>query len=429
MVGNGQFIHCYEYCPDVTLQLQKTKFTILFFVLPVEGADVVLGISWLGALGTITADFSVPQISFVKDGNHCTLRGEPRTQQVSSSSLSTMLKHDFIASIHTLTMEPTPPIQNPSDTIVDPNITAILDLFQPVFEIPYTLPPTRHHDHHIPLLNNNQPVNVKPYRYPHFQKQIMTQFITEMLQDDISFLGHQILGQGVSPKAEKIAAIQQWPQPTSFTTIRAFLGLTGYYRQFVQHYAQIAAPLTNILKMKEFKWTEDADAAFKKLKKHMQQLITLALPNFTNTFDVTTDASGMAIGAVLSQENKPIAFFSKTLCPTKQGQSTYTKEFYAITEAIKKWRQYLLGRRFRIYTDHHSLKHILTQMIQTPKQQKWVTKLIGYDFEVLYKPGRENTVADALSKVDIPSMFAILYLTATWLEDIQTYYSTDPQGK
>nr|GEV26918.1 hypothetical protein [Tanacetum cinerariifolium] len=372
MVGNGQFIHCSEYCSDVTLQLQKTKFTILFFVLPVEGADVVLGISWLGALGTITADFSVPQISFVKDGNHFTLRGEPRTQQVSSSSLSTMLKHDFIASIHTLTMEPKPPIQNPPDTIVVPNITAILDLFQPVFEIPHTLPPTRYHDHHIPLLNNNQPDNVKPYRYPHFQKQIMMQLITEMLQDgiippsqspfsspvllvnekdgswcfcvdyralntvtvkdrfsiptidehldklhgaivfskidlrsryhqirvaqaaiqktafrtsdghyeflvmpfgltnapstfqfamndlfcpvlryfvlaskcvfgvtDISFLGHRTLGQGVSPKAEKIAAIQQWPQPASFTTIRAFLGLTGYYRRFVQHYAQI----------------------------------------------------------------------------------------------------------------------------------------------------------------------------------------------
>ncbi|GJY72554.1 ty3-gypsy retrotransposon protein [Tanacetum coccineum] len=139
----------------------------------------------------------------------------------------------------------------------------------------------------------------------------------------------------------------------------------------------------------------------------MQQLITLALPNITNTFDVTTDASGMAIGAVLSQENKPIAFFSKKLCPTMQGQSTYIKEFYAITEAVKKWRQYLLGRRFCIYTDHHSLKHILTQTIQTPEQQKWVTKLMRYNFEVLYKPGRENTVADALSKVDIPSMLAI----------------------
>nr|GEV57119.1 Ty3/gypsy retrotransposon protein [Tanacetum cinerariifolium] len=133
----------------------------------------------------------------------------------------------------------------------------------------------------------------------------------------------------------------------------------------------------------------------------MQQLITLALPNFTKPFDVTTDASGKAIGAVLSQENKPIAFFSKKLCSNMQDQSTYTKEFYAVTEAVKKWRQYLLGHRFRIYTDHHSLKHILTQTIQTPDQQK----------------------------VDIPSMLAISYPTATWLNDLRRYYSTDPQGK
>ncbi|GKA66379.1 ty3-gypsy retrotransposon protein [Tanacetum coccineum] len=457
MVGNGQFIHCSEYCSDVTLQLQKTKFTILFFVLPIEGADVVLGISWLGALGTITADFSVPQISFVKDGNQCTLRGEPRTQQVSSSSLSTMLKHDFIASIHTLTMEPKPPIQNPTDTI-DSNITALLDLSQTVFEIPHTLPPTRYHDHHIPLLNN-EPVNdgiIRPSQSPfsspvllvkkkdgswrfcvdyralntvtvkdrfpiptidelldelhgatvfskidlrsgyhqirvaqadihktafrtsdgHYEflvmpfgltnapstfqsamndlfRPVLRHFVLVFFDDiliysrtreehythlryhklqqnhfhakaskcvfrviDISFLGHRISGQGVSPKAEKIAAIQQWPQPSSFTTIREFLGFTGYYRRFVPHYAQIAAPLTDILKMKEFQWTDDADAAFNELKSNMQQLTTLALPNFTKPFDVTTDASGMAIGAVLSQENKPIAFFSKKLCGT-----------------------------------------------------------------------------------------------------------------
>ncbi|GKD95410.1 ty3-gypsy retrotransposon protein, partial [Tanacetum coccineum] len=511
MVGNGQFIHCSEYCSDVTLQLQKTKFTILFFVLPIEGADVVLGISWLGALGTITADFSIPQISFVKDGNQCTLRGEPRTQQVSSSSLSTMLKHDFIASIHTLTMEPKPPIQNPTDTI-DSNITSLLDLFQ---TIPHTLPPTRfpiptidelldelhgatvfskidlHSEYHqirvaqadihktafrtsdghyeflvMPFGLTNAPSTFQSAMNDLFRP-VLHHFVLVFFDDiliysrnraehythlryvfhklqqnhfhakaskcvfgvtDISFLGHRISGQGVSPEAEKIAAIQQWPQPSSFTTIRAFLGLTGYYRCFVPHYAHIAAPLTDILKLKEFKWTDKADAAFKELKSNMQQLITLALPNFTKPFDVTTDASGMAIGAVLSQDNKPIAFFSKKLCHTMQGQSTYTKEFYAITEAVKKWRQYLLGRRFRIYTDHHSLKHILTQTIQTPEQQKWVTKLLGYDFEVLYKPGRENTVADALSRVDIPSMLAISYPTAPWLDDIRSYYSTNPQG-
>ena len=186
----------------------------------------------------------------------------------------------------------------------------------------------------------------------------------------VSFLGHKISGNGVDPEDDKIEAIQKWPTPDSFTTLRAFLGLTGYYRRFVHHYASIAAPLTDILKQKEFVWNAKATVAFAELKANMEQLVTLALPDFTQPFDVTTDASGYAIGAVLSQHTRPISFFSKKLCPTMQTQSTYTKELYAITEAVKKWRQYLLGRRFRIHTDHHSLKHLLTQTIQTPEQQK-----------------------------------------------------------
>ncbi|XP_076931905.1 putative mitochondrial protein AtMg00860 [Bidens hawaiensis] len=151
---------------------------------------------------------------------------------------------------------------------------------------------------------------------------------------EISFLGHRMSSQGVSPELDKIKAIQCWPPPTLFTTLRAFLGLTGYYRHFVKGYSQIAAPLTDILKSREFAWTVHATEAFMQQKSHMQKLVTLALPNFEEPFDVTTDASGQAIGAVLTQNNQPIAFFSKKLCSTMQGQSTYTKELYAITESV-----------------------------------------------------------------------------------------------
>lgn len=111
-----------------------------------------------------------------------------------------------------------------------------------------------------------------------------------------------------------------------------------------------------------------------------------------------------------------------------QEQSTYTKELYAITESVKKWRQYLLGRRFRIYTDHHSLKHIVKQKIQTPEQQKWLTKLMGYDFEIHFKPGKENMVADALSRIEIPVILALSYPTATWLEELRKYCLTNQVG-
>nr|GEX30838.1 Ty3/gypsy retrotransposon protein [Tanacetum cinerariifolium] len=115
----------------------------------------------------------------------------------------------------------------------------------------------------------------------------------------IPFLGHIISAQGVQADPEKIFAIQAWPTPSSFTHLRAFLGLTGYYRRFVPTYAHIASPLTDILKQATFTWNEKAANAFKSLKTAMSQLITLALPNFSEPFDVTTDASGVAIGRLL----------------------------------------------------------------------------------------------------------------------------------
>ncbi|GJU38314.1 ty3-gypsy retrotransposon protein [Tanacetum coccineum] len=245
----------------------------------------------------------------------------------------------------------------------------------------------------------------------------------------IPFLGHIISADGVQADPDKLKAIKSWPNPNSFTTLRAFLGLTGYYRRFVPTYAHIASPLTDILKKPSFTWNAAANSAFTKLKDAMTHLITLALPNFSEPFDLTTDASGVAIGAVLSQNDKPISFFSKKLCDRMQADSTYIRELYAITEAIKKWRQYLLGRKFRVFTDHHSLKHLLTQTIQTPEQHKWLTKLLGYDFEVHYKPGKENKVADALSRPDTATIMAISSPRATWLDELRSYYKNDPEGQ
>ncbi|XP_022024212.1 uncharacterized protein LOC110924519 [Helianthus annuus] len=187
VVGNGQFIQCTGYCPDVQFQVKKTQFQIPFFILPVEGADVVLGISWLSTLGRLTVDFSIPEISFIKDGTPCTLTGEPLNRQVTPSSLTTLLKHNSIASLHTMHIHHAinPVNDNPIPSYTDPTINKLLQDFYPLFLPTHTLPPTRTHDHHIPLSNDSTTVNVKPYRYPHFQKKIMTNLIQEMLQDGI----------------------------------------------------------------------------------------------------------------------------------------------------------------------------------------------------------------------------------------------------
>jgi len=130
----------------------------------------------------------------------------------------------------------------------------------------------------------------------------------------------------------------------------------------------------------------------------MTATLTLAMPNFNDSFTIETDASDEGIGVVLSQQGKPVAFMSRALGVTKLSWSIYAKEMLAIIEAIRLWRLYLLGKKFFIQTDHCSLKYLLEQRIVTPEQQKWVAKLLGYDYEILYRPGRENSTANALSR-------------------------------
>lgn len=199
------------------------------------------------------------------------------------------------------------------------------------------------------------------------------------------------------------------------------------------NYASIASPLTDLLKANAFKWTAAATAAFEALKNAMINLPTLTLPDFTQPFEVTTDASTTAVGAVLSQNSRPLAFFSKKLNPRLAASSTYIRELYGLTEAIKKWRQYLLGSTFKIFTDHKSLKCLMNQTIQTPEQQKWLTKLVGYNYEIHYKPGKENVVADALSRVietPIDGIFAIISSPSSPLiSKLQNFFATNPAGQ
>ncbi|GKF87745.1 ty3-gypsy retrotransposon protein, partial [Tanacetum coccineum] len=183
------------------------------------------------------------------------------------------------------------------------------------------------------------------------------------------FLGHIISAQGVATDPEKIEAVLGWPIPTNIRQLRGFLRLTGYYRKFVQNYAAIASPLTELLKKDNFKWGTEQSQAFKKLQKAMTTLPVLAIPDFDQPFTVETDASGLAMGAILSQNRHPIAFFSSKFSSRLQSSSTYVREMHAITVAVAKWRHYLLGRQFLIVTDHKSLKDLLTQTIQTPEQQ------------------------------------------------------------
>lgn len=214
----------------------------------------------------------------------------------------------------------------------------------------------------------------------------------------MSYFGHVISAQGVATDPAKIEAVKQWPQPKNVTALRGFLGLTGYYRRFVAEYGRIARPLTELLKKEGFKWSDDATNAFCWLKLAMTTLPVLRLPDFTQPFVVETDASGTGIGAVLSQENRPVAYISKGFSSSGRVKSVYEQKFLAIVFAVTKWRHYLTGNQFTIRTDQKSLRHLLEQRVVSVEQQKWASKLWGLNYTIEYRPGKENRVADALSR-------------------------------
>jgi len=234
----------------------------------------------------------------------------------------------------------------------------------------------------------------------------------------IAYLGHIISAEGVSADPEKVEAMLCWPLPKSVTELRGFLGLTGYYRRFVKNYGQIARPLTDQLKKSGFQWNEAATKAFQALKEAVTNLPVLVLPDFNQEFTVETDASGVGIGAVLSQNRRPIAFLSQAFSSQGRIKSVYERELLAIVRAMTKWKHYLSSKEFVIKTDQRSLRHLLEQKSVSTIQQRWASKLSGLKYRIEYKPGVDNKVADALSRKPPQERFAQFTLTAPQTIDI-----------
>ncbi|KAJ0856477.1 putative nucleotidyltransferase, Ribonuclease H [Helianthus annuus] len=247
----------------------------------------------------------------------------------------------------------------------------------------------------------------------------------------IEYLGHVISRDGVSTDPTKVEVVKNWPTPISVKQLRGFLGLTGYYRRFISSYGTIAKPLTNLLQKDAFKWNDEAQKAFEALKSAMLQAPVLALPDWTQEFIVETDASSKGLGVVLMQGKHPIAFVSKALSPKQCALSVYEKELLAILLAVKHWHQYLILKHFIIRTDQKSLKHLLEQKITTPLQHTWLSKLMGYDYHIVYKKGVENTAADALSRVHSSTVFvmAVSSYDPLLVDKIKSHWQQDDQAK
>ncbi|KAK9189481.1 hypothetical protein WN943_018078 [Citrus x changshan-huyou] len=186
----------------------------------------------------------------------------------------------------------------------------------------------------------------------------------------VDYLGHVILDQEVAVSPSKIQVVLEWPTPTTVRKVRGFLGLAG-------------------------------------------------LPDFSQQFVIECDASGIGIGAVLTQTNQPIAYYSEALKGTILLLSTYEKEMLAVVKSIWKWRPYLLGKPFTVRTDQKSLKYLLEQRITTPAQARWLPKILGYDYKIEYKRGPENQAADSLSRVVEFQFMSISGTHADWWQKLQ----------
>ena len=225
----------------------------------------------------------------------------------------------------------------------------------------------------------------------------------ELFKTSIEFLGFTINRDGLAMSSDKVSAILEWPTPTCAKHIKSFLGLAGFYRQFVKMFSSVTAPLTELLHNDiPFVWSNECEAAFNQLKKQIADQPTLILPRENVPFVVQTDASGYAVGASLMQDIgsglQPIAFISKKLLPAETRYPTHEQELLSIVVALRTWRHFLHGTKFIVQTDHHSLVHFMKQPNLSNRQARWSEFLQQFDFTIQYKPGPTNVVADALSR-------------------------------
>lgn len=223
------------------------------------------------------------------------------------------------------------------------------------------------------------------------------------LRKECLYLGHIITEDGIKPDPAKIECVSKFPQPKNSKDIKSFLGLVGYYRKFIQDFAKIAKPLTKLLKKDEkFIWDNECSISFQTLKQSIISPPVLQYPDFSKEFIITTDASNYAIGAILSQgkinSDRPIAFASRTLNAAEQNYSTTEKELAAIVWAVKHFRPYVFGTKFKIVTDHKPLLYVFNIKDPGSRLTRFRLKLEEYNYEVIYKAGKKNTNADALSR-------------------------------
>lgn len=228
----------------------------------------------------------------------------------------------------------------------------------------------------------------------------------------VTFLGYTVSAAGVQPLDTKVQAIQEYPVPKTVKELRRFLGMINFYRRFVPGAANLQAPLNTLLSGPQAKGSKPIDLspqqlqAFEDCKVGLTRATLLSHPISAAELSIQTDASNVAIGAVLQQkvgeEWKPLGFFSRKLSPTQIKYSPYDRELLAIYESIRYFRHMVEARHFVIFTDHRPLTFAFTTKRDkcSPRQFRYLDYISQFSTDIRYVAGRDNTVADTLSRIE-----------------------------
>lgn len=228
---------------------------------------------------------------------------------------------------------------------------------------------------------------------------------SKFFMKEVKYLGFVVGSGGLKTDPEKVEAIRNFPSPTSLKQTRRLLGMTGWYQRFINNYAEIVSPITNLLKKNsKFSWTPEAQLSFDKLKYLLTTAPVLINPDYSKQFFIRCDACKSGVGSVLYQlddegHERPIAFMSKKLNSAQSNYSTTELECLAAVLSVKKFRPYIEGYHFTLITDHSSLKWLMSQSDLNGRLARWSFKLQAYDFDIQHQRGSQNVVPDTLSRI------------------------------
>eukprot|EP00253_Pinus_taeda_P025379 PITA_25379 len=253
-------------------------------------------------------------------------------------------------------------------------------------------------------------------------------------------LGHHVSEDGIKVDRSKVEVISKLPIPNCQKDVRSFLGFTGYYRRFTENFTEIASPLFKLLtKDCEFKWDPNCQSTFEALKTRISKAPILRGPNWKLPFHISTDASDRTLGAVLGQKDLVpyvIYYNSKNLTRTELNYIVTEKEFLVVVHVINKFRHYITGYETFIHTDHSAIRYLMNKPITNGRVTRWLLLLQEFNITVLDRPGKENTVADFLSRIQntkedssvedkFPDEYLFEVTTKTpWYADIANYLVT-----